>query len=76
MVFHLVIRSPAPSQVRLRVGDRVQVRDSDYEPCKKGIVKKLVNGRPKVQLDGKDESYWWNQVQPLVGAQVYSHVSH
>jgi len=45
------------------MGDRVQVRDRDDEPWEKGAVKELVDGRPKVQRDGRDDAYNYRQVQ-------------
>ena len=56
--------------MRLCVGDRVQVRDSDSEPWEKGTVKQLVDGRPKVQRDDMDEAFSRKQVQPLVITQL------
>ena len=68
VVFFLVTWLPSFSQVRLRVGDRVQVRNWDYQPWKKGTVKELVEGRIEVQRDeGWSDS--WEQALPLVGAQ-------
>ena len=57
------------------MGDRVEVRDLNTKSWEKGTVKELVEGRPKVQADGEDESYLCYHVQPLVFAQFYSHVS-
>ena len=52
------------------MGDRVQVRDSNYEPWEKGTVKQLDDGRPKVQKDGRDWDSSFEQVQPLVITQL------
>jgi len=43
----------------LRVGDRVQVRDSDEEPWRTATVMELVGlkGNPRVQLDYVYKSY-------------------
>ena len=51
------------------MGDRVQVRDRDDETWMKGTVMDMVDGFPEVQNDEgtyRDESYSWEQVQPLV----------
>ncbi len=56
--------------MRLKVGDRVQGRDSDQDRWVKGTVKDIVDGRPRVQVDGKDEACTWEQVQPLVIAKA------
>ena len=52
------------------MGDRVQVRHSDDQPWEKGTVKQLVDGRPKVQKDGRDWDASFEQVQPLVITQL------
>ena len=60
--------------MRLRVGDRVQVRLRDDLPWEKGTVKKLDNGIPKMQTDEGPHSgdiWWYRHVQPLVITQFF-----
>jgi len=66
------LKSPPLWQIRLRLGDRVQVRGREGQPWKKGTVKDLVDGWcPGVQPDGSGSSFSFEQVQPLVIAQLY-----
>lgn len=50
-----------------QVGERVEVRDAEYEGWKTGTIKEIIDGRPKVQPDGWDKVYFWNIIQPSVG---------
>ena len=52
----------------LRVGDRVEVRDStDKEDVwKKGVVTEIMkSGRPKVKRDGFQQAFRWDEVRPI-----------
>ena len=53
------------------MGDRVEVRNSDFESWKSGTVKDIVDGRPKVQPDTWDKVYFWNKVQRLVSILLF-----
>ena len=70
LMVSLFVRSPRIiywwHQVRLFVGDRVQVRDRFDKPWVKGIVKELVDGRPKVKEDDISFALFQEQVQLLV----------
>jgi hypothetical protein len=54
------------SKVRLRMGDRVLVRNNDDEPWVRGIVQDLVDGRPHVHIDFMHKASSWNPIQPQV----------
>ncbi len=52
--------------MRLRVGDRVQVRNEDDKPWRKGILEEVRNGSPIVRLDGHERAGRYVKVRPMV----------
>ena len=43
-----------------RVGDTIQVRDSEKEPWKRGVVVSASGSKPTVRVEGSERSFTWN----------------
>ena len=62
----------------LRVGDRVEVRDStDKEDVwKQGVVTEIMmSGRPKVKRDGFQQAFRWDEVRPIKPLDLRPHTA-
>eukprot|EP01063_Lacrimia_lanifica_P000096 TRINITY_DN10041_c1_g3_i1.p1 TRINITY_DN10041_c1_g3~~TRINITY_DN10041_c1_g3_i1.p1 ORF type:complete len:1627 (+),score=667.25 TRINITY_DN10041_c1_g3_i1:121-5001(+) len=52
--------SSSSSEQAYKVGDRVQVRDSERHPWKSGTVVSASGPKPTVKVDGNSRSFTWN----------------